>query len=92
MRVPLVDFSPRWLAEPGRARQGISFLCPGCGNHRLECWFSVPRDGLGSVTAHEGLELVDVSGSTFDDLSLLTHSLECGAEWMFLKRGHVVLG
>lgn len=93
MRVPLVEFAPKWLkAEPHRARQGLSFLCPVCGNHRFEVWLAAPLDAGGAVTATVGRLLAESSGSTFDNLTLYTDELECGADWVFLKRGCFVVG
>lgn len=41
----LTDLDPRWWAAPGRAGQGVVFLCPHCRKTWLCVAFANPLDG-----------------------------------------------
>lgn len=92
VRVPLEEFSPKWLAIiPGRERRCIEFTCPACGNHRWVVFFLRTYNGEIADTSVPERLYREVSGSTFDNLTFRDH-LECGHERIYLTAGDFVVG
>ena len=54
----LTDLKPEWVNEPKYNYTAVSFDCPKCGEHRI------------SVPIPPSLKAWEMSGSTFEDLTL----------------------